>query len=134
MPFPHSSKLVTFLTWYEHISCYCFNLNGQCQEMDIFWRSKHFDQYFLCIRWWFSRSFKSFSLSYTIINFLFASLKLLTYFENAYWNPPQNFLLCGWSVLLQGKCGRSTLSPAGFRSYFTESQALPVNIFSVSPF
>ncbi len=46
------------------------------------------------MRWLFSRSFKSFSLSSTIINFLFASLKLLTTFEIAYWNPPQNFLLC----------------------------------------
>ena len=40
--------------------------------------------------------FQSFSLSYTIINFLFASLKLLTNFENAYWNPHQNSLLCDW--------------------------------------
>jgi len=37
-------------------------------------------------------------LKSTIINFLFASLKLLTYFENAYWNPPQNSLLCDWSM------------------------------------
>jgi hypothetical protein len=40
---------------------------------------------------WFSRSFKRFSLPYTIINILVASLKLLT---NSYRNPPQNFLLC----------------------------------------
>jgi hypothetical protein len=32
----------------------------------------------------FSRSFKCFSLSYTIMNFLIASLKSLTNFENAY--------------------------------------------------
>jgi hypothetical protein len=36
------------------------------------------------MRCWFSRSFKSFSLPYTSITFLFASLKLLTNFENAY--------------------------------------------------
>ncbi len=49
----------------------------------FFLRSKHFIQYpyFLCTRWWFSRSFESFSLPYTIVNFLFASLKLLTNFE-----------------------------------------------------
>jgi hypothetical protein len=47
----------------------------------FFWRSKHFIQYFMCLRWWVSRSFKSFSLPYIIINFLFASLKLLTNFE-----------------------------------------------------
>ncbi len=44
----------------------------------FFWRSKHLNQYFLCRHWLFSRSFKSFSVSYTSINFLFASLKLLT--------------------------------------------------------
>ncbi len=44
----------------------------------FFGRSKHLNQYFLCRHWWFSRSFKSFSAPYTIINFLFASLKLLT--------------------------------------------------------
>ncbi len=42
--------------------------------------------------------FQSFSQPSTIINFLFASLKLLTNFENAYWNPPQNSLLCDWSM------------------------------------
>ncbi len=41
-------------------------------------------QYFLFMRWWFSRSFKGFSLPYTSINFLFTSLKLLTNFEIAY--------------------------------------------------
>ncbi len=71
-------------------------LKGQCHEMDIFWRSKPFYQYFLCTRRWFPRSFKIFSLQCTIINFLFASLKLLTNIENADWNPPQNYLLCDW--------------------------------------
>ncbi len=33
----------------------------------LFWRSKHFSLYFLCMRWWFSRSFKNFSLPCTII-------------------------------------------------------------------
>ncbi len=51
----------------------------------FFWRSKHFNLYFLCMPLWFSMSFKSFSLLYTIINFLIASfwnylliLKMLT--------------------------------------------------------
>ncbi len=35
---------------------------------DIFLRSTHFYQYFLSLRWWFSMSFKSFSLPFTIIN------------------------------------------------------------------
>ncbi len=64
----------------------------------FYWRPKHFNQYFLCMRWWFSRSFKSFTLLYTMINFLFATLKLLPNFKNAFWNPPQNFLLCDWSI------------------------------------
>ncbi len=40
-----------------------------------------------------------FSLLNTIFKFLFASLKLLTNFENAYWNPLHNVLLCDWSML-----------------------------------
>ncbi len=40
------------------------------------------------MRWWFSGSFKSFSVPYTIINFLFASFKFLSTFKNAYWKPP----------------------------------------------
>jgi hypothetical protein len=67
------------------------------------------------------RSFKSFSLPYTIINFLFASLKLLTNFKNAYWNPPKNFLLCNWSM-----CSSADLSLVAGKMreyYFTESQA-----------
>jgi hypothetical protein len=41
--------------------------------------------------------FQGLSLPNKIINFLFASLKSLTNFENASRNPPQNFLLCDWS-------------------------------------
>ncbi len=74
-------------------------LKGQCREMDIFWKFKHFNQFLLCMRWWFLRSFKGFSLLYTIINIIFVFLKLLINFENAYWNPPQNSLLCDWSIL-----------------------------------
>ncbi len=91
----------------------------------FFWRFKHFNQYFLSMRWWFLRSFKSFSLPYTIINFLFASLKILTNFENAYCNPPQNFLLCDWSMfssadlsLAAGKMRENKLVTGGFRYYF----------------
>jgi hypothetical protein len=35
-------------------------------------------------------------------NFIFAILKLLTNFKNAYWNPSQNFLLCDWSMSFYG--------------------------------
>ncbi len=82
-----------------------------------FWRSKHFNKFFLCMRWWFSRSFNKFSLPEQFINFLFTSLKFLTNFKNAYWNPPQKSLLCDWSMfyiadlsLAAGKCTRINLS------------------------
>ncbi len=41
---------------------------------------------------------KAFSSSIHNINFFFSSLKLLTNFENAYWNPPKNSLFCDWSI------------------------------------
>jgi hypothetical protein len=70
---------------------------------------------------WFSRSFKSFSLPYTIINFLFAFLKLLTNFENAYYNSPQTSLVCDWSMfssadlsLDAGKMPKINLVTGGF--------------------
>ncbi len=37
-------------------------------------------------------------LPYTIVNFLFASLKLVTNFENVYLNSLRIFLLCDWSI------------------------------------
>ncbi len=58
-----------------------------------------------------------FALPYKSINILFATLKLLTNFEYAYWNLPQNFLLCDWSMfsgadlsLAAGKRARINLS------------------------
>jgi hypothetical protein len=63
--------------------------------------------------------FRKLSLPNTIINFLFASLKLHNNFENAYWNPPQNYLLCDWLMfstadlsLSAGKIARINLSLA----------------------
>ncbi len=62
------------LTWNEVQNFY---VKVRCHEMNSCWESKHFNQYFLWISWWFPRFFKSFSLPYVIINFLFASLYLL---------------------------------------------------------
>ncbi len=89
----------------------------------LFWSSKHFNKYryFLCMRWWFSRSFKSFLLPYTSINFLFASLKLLIIWQILI----ETLLRISFSVIgrcslvptfhwLQGKCARINLSPAAF--------------------
>ncbi len=102
-----------------------------------FLQSKHFNQYFLCMHWWFLRSLESFSLTYKIINFEFAFLKLLTNFENAYWNPPQNSLLCdGWCSLvtashwLQRKCARTNLSQAASGMILQNNRRLPQSIFS----
>jgi hypothetical protein len=47
--------------------------------------------YFLFMRRWFSRSFKSFSLPYAIINFSFASMKLLTNFLKCLLRPSSKF-------------------------------------------
>ncbi len=48
-------------------------LKGQCHEMEICFKGfKYFNQYFLCMRWWFLKSFNSFSLPYKIVNFLYA--------------------------------------------------------------
>jgi hypothetical protein len=48
-------------------------------------------------------------------------MKILTNFENAYRNPPQNSLRCDWSMfssadlsLAAGKCVRINLSQAAF--------------------
>ncbi len=61
--------------------------------MDIFWRSKHFDQYLLSVyALVVFKVFQKLFTIYTIINFLFASSKLLTNFEKAQLNPPQNSL------------------------------------------
>ncbi len=110
-------------------------LYGQCHVLDISLRSKNFNEYFLCMRWSFSRPFKSFSLPYTIINFLFASLKLLTNFENAYWNLLRIlFSLIGRCSLLpishwlQGKCTRIN---AASGTILQNHRRLPVSIFNV---
>jgi hypothetical protein len=51
----------------------------KCQEMDIFWRSKHFSLYFLCMRIAlivFKIFLQFFSQPYSIIDFLFPSLEI----------------------------------------------------------
>jgi hypothetical protein len=97
--------------------CYVKVIWGSVTRWIYFLRLKHFNEYFLRMRWWISRYFKRFSLPHAIIIFLFASLKLLPNFKNAYWNPPQNFLLCDWSMfssadlsLATGKMHKNNLS------------------------
>jgi hypothetical protein len=84
------------------------------------------------------RPFKSFSYPHTIIYFLFAFVKLLINFENAYGNPPQNSLLCNWSMFssadpwLQGKCARINFSQAASGMILQNHKLFPVSIFSVA--
>ncbi len=78
-----------------------------------------------------SRPSKSFSLSYTIVNFLIASLKLHT---NLKMLTEEVLLIIPFTVigpmfssadpsLLPGKCRRINLAQAVFSMIFTESQA-----------
>ncbi len=104
--------------WFSFLSVYCISLSSFYskllpQKMCAFLKETVSRVGFLNQQQMFSRSFKSFPPPYTIINFLFVSSKLLTHFE--YWNPPQNSLLCDWSMFpvptshwLQGKCARLT--------------------------
>ncbi len=55
--------------------------------MDIFWKFEHFKQYFQQL----------FTLIY---NYLLASLKLQTNFENADWNSHYGTLLCDTPVAI----------------------------------
>ncbi len=86
----------------------------------IFFKFKHFDQYFLCTRCWFGRSFKRFSLPNTIINFLFFSLQWITSYLLTETLFKISFSVIGrvsvvpTSHWLQGKCARTNLSQANF--------------------
>jgi hypothetical protein len=108
--------------------------------MDIFFKSEHFNQYFLCMhrRMMVFKVFQKLITTLytnTIIYILTAFLKLLNDFENAYRNPPQNFLLCDCSLVptshwLQGKCARNNLSRAASGMILLNHKRLPVKIFS----
>ncbi len=65
----------------------------------------------------FSRSFKVFSLTYTKINFLFSSLKLLTNSEML----AETLLFCARQHILH----QGLKAPSNFSSYFCASQKLP---------
>ncbi len=61
-----------------------FLLKEQCHKMDIYLEGPNIivNTFFVCADSFMF--FESFFLTHTIITFLFASLKLLTNFENAY--------------------------------------------------
>jgi hypothetical protein len=119
------------------ISLIAWILKRQCHEMDSFlWRSKHFHQSFLSMSWLFSRSFKSFSLPYIIINFyllLWNYLIILKMLTETHIRI--SFFVIGRCSLvptshwLQGKWARSNLSPAAFGFILQNLWPLPVSIF-----
>jgi hypothetical protein len=103
----------------------------------FFWRSKHFNLYFLCMRWWFSRSFKSFSLYNKIIKFFscfvwncLLILKMLT--ETLFKTPFSVIGRCSLvptSHWLRGKCAKINLSQAASGLILQHHRRLPVSIF-----
>ncbi len=106
------------------------------QEEHFFWRSEHFNQNFLCMRWLFLRCFRRFSLPYTMINFICASLRLLTNYETEtllriFFSLIGRCSLVPTSHWLQEKCTRIHLSLAAFGMILHNHRRLPVSIFSV---
>jgi hypothetical protein len=106
-----------------------FQLKETASGDNYFLRSKHFNDGFQCLS-------KSFSLLYTIINFLFASLKLLTNFENAI---SETLLRIPFSVIgryssmsashwLQDKCARINLSQATSGKILLNHRRLSVSV------
>jgi hypothetical protein len=61
-------------------ACFTYLLKEQSHEMGIFWKvSTFFSQYFLCMRWWFSRPFKTSVLtSYLLLWNYLLIMKMLT--------------------------------------------------------
>jgi hypothetical protein len=112
-----------------NLSIGCFQIGscelrewGQWHEMDIFfWRYTHFKQYFLCMRWWFSRSFKSFhyplqlwTFYWLLWNYLLI-LKMLTEPSSEFpFSVVGRCSLVPTSHWLQGKWSRINLSPVAF--------------------
>jgi hypothetical protein len=115
---------------------------GQCHEMDIFLQLETFKSvlsvYALMV---FSLCFKNFSLPYTIINFLFDSLKLVSNSENAYWNPSQIPFNRDWSMFSSADLSLAarkmpknlivTASQSVSGRILRNPRQLPVRIFSV---
>jgi hypothetical protein len=96
-----------------------------------------FNQDFLCMRLRYARSFKSFSLPYTIINFLFASWNFLLILKTLGQILPRipysvigRCFLVPTSHLMHGKCARIKLSQAASGMTLQNHRWLPVRIFS----
>ncbi len=120
-----------WFVWQEDQPSGNYILNALCWKGQ-FHDTKTFNQYFLCMHWWFSRSFKSLSLLYP--------LKYLTFYL-LFWNYLlilkmfiETLLIIPFSVIgrcstvstphwLQGKCAGLICHRRLPRFDFTESQA-----------
>jgi hypothetical protein len=91
---PALKKLPIFHQFITAVFC---ELKGQRHEIDTFFDGLNI----LIVSVYALLVFKVFQkLFNTLYNFcLFASLELLTNFENAYGNSPQNTLRCDWSII-----------------------------------
>jgi hypothetical protein len=103
-----------------------------------FGRSKYFNQYFLWMRWWFSRSFKSFCYPSHLLNFCMLLWNYLLILKML----PETLLRILTSVIglcslvptshwLQGKCARMNPSHPASGMTLQNHRRLLVNIFSV---
>ncbi len=110
-------------------------LKGQCHEIDMIFKGLNILISTFCVcAAGFQGLSKFFLLPYTIVHFLVAFLKLLTNFENAYWNPPQNsFSVIGQCSLvptshwMQGKCARTNLSQASKKYSSRDTNPLAIS-------
>ncbi len=95
-------------------------------------------RYFLCMCWWFSKSFKSFSLYLYINTFcllLWNDLLILKMLNKILLRIPFSVIgrcsLVPTSHWLQGKCSRINLSQAASGTILQNLRWLPVSVFSV---
>jgi hypothetical protein len=95
------------------------SFKGQWHEMNSFFEGLNILISTFCVcADGFQGLSKAFHYLTQILTFCCAVLNLLTNFGNDYRNPPQNSLLCDWSMFystdlskwLQGKCARINLS------------------------
>jgi hypothetical protein len=116
----------------QHHPChriFYISLKGQCHEMD-----KHFIQYFLCMPWWFSKSFHFPKQLFTFYLLLWNYLLIFKMLTETVLRIPFSVIgrcsLGPTSHWLQGKCARIILFPAAFGIILQNHRGLPVSIFS----
>ncbi len=114
-------------------------LKGQCHEMYIFVEGLNILISTFCVcADGFQGLSKALHYSIQLLTFNFLLWKYFSEFENAYWNPPQNSLLCDWSVFSSAdlsmaaeKMRRIILSQAVSGMILQNHRLLPICIFIV---